>query len=101
MKMVDPKTVVDSVGDGVVSALGLFPNIAQKVAQNAANYATGAQRDLASIKAAMPDDPTILPRVAFGVVGQTVGAGIGMVEAIIAGTNQTLNDIKAQANRVL
>jgi len=97
----DPKEAVDSVVDGVLSAVGFFPNVAENIARNATDYATAVRRDLEDIKTSMPDRPEVLPRVAFGIIGQTIGAGVGMVEAVATGIDKTAKDIKSQTRRVI
>lgn len=98
--MVDPKVLVDSVADGAISVVETIPNIAEKIAANATDYAAAVKRDLEDIKASMPDKPEVIPRVAFGIIGQTVGAGLGMFGAIAAGVKESIDEIKAQTKRV-
>lgn len=96
----DLKTLVDSVADGAISALGTFPSVAEKVAANATDYAAAVKRDLEDVKTNMPDKPEVIPRVAFGIIGQTVGAGLGMFGAIAAGVKESIDEIRAQTKRV-
>jgi len=100
MAKIDPKEIADSVADGVISALELFPYVAEGVAKNAQEYASAVHKDLEEVKAKMPEDPVVIPRVVLGVVGQTIGAGLGMVEAVVSGIDKTVKDIKAQTKRV-
>jgi len=97
---INPMTVVDSVGDSVVSVLGIFPTIAENIARNATNYAGAVRNDLESIKREMPKNPLIIPKVAVGIIGQTLGAGIGMFEAVTSGVDKTFKDVKAQTRRL-
>jgi len=98
--MIDLTTGVDSVADGVISAGGALPNVAENVAKEASSYAAAISRDLDELKADMPDHPEAVPRVALGVVGQTVGAGLGLIGAVVAGVDKAIKDIKTQTERV-
>ena len=97
---IDLKTIVDSVGDGIVSAIGVLPNVAENVAKNAADYAAAVGKDLDDLKTNMPDHPEALPRVALGIVGQTIGAGLGIIGGIVDGIDKSIKEIRAQAERV-
>jgi len=98
--MIDLKNVVDSVAGGVVSAAEILPNVAENVAKNATDYAGAIRRDLEDLKTNMPDRPEVIPRVVFGIAGQTVGAGIGVIEAVVMGIDKTVKDIKTQTKRI-
>jgi len=100
MPRLDPKEIVDSVADGVLSAAGFLPNTAENIARNATDYAASVRRSLDEVKTNMPDRPEVIPRAALGIVGETIGAGIGMVEAVAMGVSKTIKDIKTQAKRV-
>ena len=97
---IDPKNIVDSVANGVVSAIGVLPNVAENVAKNATDYAAAVSKDLGELKANMPDHPEVVPRVALGIVGQTIGAGFGMIGGVIAGVDKAIKEIREQTERV-
>ena len=94
---IDPKKIVDSVANGVVSAIGVLPNVAENVAKNATDYAVAVGKDLDELKANMPDHPEVVPRVALGIVGQTIGAGLGMIGGVVAGVDKAIKEIREQA----
>ena len=96
----DPKVVVDSVVDGAVGAAQFFPRAAENVAKVATVYAASANKNLNELKAKMPEDPTVVPQLLLGFIGETVGAGIGMVEAIVIAGSDTAKDVKSQIARV-
>lgn len=100
MPRFDPKEIVDSVADGALSAAQFLPNTAENIARNATDYAASVRRSLDEVKTNMPDRPEVVPRVAFSIIGETVGAGIGMIEAVAMGVDKTVKDIKSQTKRV-
>lgn len=96
----DPKVIVDSVVDGAVGAAQFFPRAAENIAKVADAYAVSANKNINDFKAKMPDEPAVVPRLLLSVVGETIGAGIGMVEAIINAGAETAKDVKSQIKRV-
>ena len=97
---IDPKKIVSSVANGVISAVGVLPCVAENVAKNAADYAAAVSKDLADLKANMPDHPEVVPRVALGIVGQTLGAGLGMLGGIVGGVDKAIKEIRAETEKV-
>lgn len=96
----DPKEIVDSVVDGAVGVIQFFPRAAENVAKVADAYAVSANKNISDFKAKMPDEPAVLPRLALSVIGETIGAGIGMFEALISAGAATATDVKSQIKRV-
>ena len=95
----DPKDLVDSVGDGIVSAVQVFPRVAENVAGVAHAYASSVNRSIDEFKAKMPDEPAVIPRMLGSVAGETLGAAIGLVEAVVRAGSTTAADIKSQISR--
>ena len=98
-ELADPKKIVDSICDGALSALQFFPRAAQNIAANATAYASSVNSNLNSIKAGMPDDPAVIPRAIGSVLGETLGAGIGMLEAVIGAGSDTAREVSSQIKR--
>jgi len=95
----DPREIVDSIADGALSALQLFPRIAENIAANATGYAVSVNRNINNIKASMPDDPAVIPRTLGSIIGETFGAGIGMIEAVINAGSTTAREVSSQIKR--
>jgi len=100
-KLPDPKTLVDSVADGVVEAAEAPARIAKNVATVADSFAGEMKANMDDFKARMPDDLSVIPDAAIKAVGQTTKAGLGMFEAFGKGVMDTLEGIKGQIQRVL
>ena len=98
-KLPDPKTIVDSIGDGVVSAAQVLPRVAENVAGVAQAYAGSVNRNINEFKAKMPDEPAVIPRMIGSIFGETVGAVVGLVEAVVRAGSTTVTDIKSQIDR--
>ena len=98
-KLPDPKTIVDSIGNGVVSAAQVLPRAAENVAGVAQAYAGSVNRSINEFKAKMPDEPAVIPRMVGSIIGETVGAVFGLVEAVVRAGSATASDIKSQIDR--
>ena len=94
-KLPDPKDLVDSVADGAVE-------LAEGPVRVAANlkHLSEIHQAMDTIKSRLPDDPSVIADVAVKAVGQTVQAGIGLVEGVGKGITDTLDGIKSQIRRV-
>ncbi len=96
----DPKTIVDSVADGVIEAAEGPVRIAKNVAVVAETFATDVKTNMEDVKRRMPDDPAVLADAGVKAIGQTTKAGLAMVEAVGQGIMDTFAGVKAQINRV-
>ena len=101
VKLPDPKTLADSIADGVIEAAEGPVRIANNVAGVATSFAAEVKANMDGVKSAMPDDPSVIPDAAIKAVGQTVKAGLSMVEGVGRGVMDTFTAIKSQINRVL
>lgn len=99
-KLPDPKTVVDSVADGVVELAEGPARVAKNVASVADTFASDVKANMDEVKSRMPDDPSVIPNVAVKAVGQTVKAGLGIFEAFGKGAMDTFEGVKGQIERV-
>ena len=99
-KLPDPKTLVDSVLDGVVELAEGPARVANNVAGVAQTFASEVKANMDSAKAAMPDDPLVLPGAAVKAIGQTVNAGLGIFEGVGKGVMDTFDAVKNQIRRV-
>lgn len=97
--LTDPKELVDSVVEGVIGAAQFFPRAAENVAKVADAYAVSTNKNINDFKAQMPEEPAVIPRLVGSVLGQTVGAGFGMLEAVGNAVMDTAKDIKSQISR--
>ena len=98
--MPDPKTIVDSVADGALEIAESVPRMAENVAGVCTTFASEARSNIETVKSRLPDDPAVLPDVAIKAVGQTVHAGIGIVEGIGQGIMDSIAGVKNQIRRV-
>ena len=96
----DPKTLVDSMLDGVVELAEGPARVAGNVAGVAESFASEVKSNMDSVKSALPDDPGVLPDAAIRAVGQTVNAGLGMFEGIGKGVMDTFEAVRNQIRRV-
>ncbi len=96
----DPKTIVDSIADGVVEAAEGPVRVAKNVASVAETYATDVKANMEDVKTRMPDDPAVLADAAVKAVGQTAKAGLALVEGVGQGIMDTFEGVKKQINRV-
>lgn len=99
-KLPDPKTLADSIADGVIEAAEGPVRIANNVASVAQSFASEVKGNMEEVKAKMPDDPSVIPDAAVKAVGQTVKAGLGMVEGVGKGVMDTFAAVKSQIQRV-
>jgi len=98
--MPDPKTLVDSVADGVIEAAEGPARVAKNVASVADTFATEVKGNMDNVKGQMPDNPGVLVDAAVKAAGQTAKAGLGMIEGVGKGVMETFEGIKTQIKRV-
>ena len=96
----DPKNLVDSVADGAIELAEGPARVATNVANIAGTFASEVKANMDNVKGKLPDDPSVIPEAAIKAVGQTVKAGLGMVEAIGQGAMDTFEGVKKQIQRV-
>jgi len=96
----DPKTLVDSVLDGIVEVAEGPARVADNVAGVAGTFASEMKANMDTVKGKLPDDPSVIPDAAIKAAGQTVKAGLGMVEAVGKGAMDTFEGVKNQIRRV-
>jgi len=101
VKIPDPKELVDSIADGVVEAAEGPVRVANNVAGVATSFASEIKANMDEVKSRMPDDPSVIADAAVKAVGQTVKAGLSMVEGVGRGVMDTFAAVKSQINRVL
>jgi len=94
------KTLVDSIADGAVEVAEGPARVAKNVAGVADTFASEMKANMDSVKASLPDDPSVIPNVAIKAVGQTVNAGLGMFEGFGKGIMDTFEGVKSQIRRV-
>ena len=99
-KLPDPKTVVDSIADGVVEAAEGPARVATNIASVAQTFASEMKANMDNVKGSLPDDPSVIPDAALKAVGQTVNAGLGMFEGVGRGLMDTFEAVKNQIKRV-
>lgn len=96
----DPKTLVDSVLDGVIEVAEGPARVAKNIASVADTFAGEVKANMDSIKSSLPDNPAVIPDASIKAVGQTVRAGLGMFEGIGKGVLDTFDAVKNQIKRV-
>ena len=99
-KLPDPKTLVDSIADGVVEVAEGPARVAKNVADVAGTFASEVKANMDSVKSGLPDNPAVIPDAAIKAVGQTANAGLGMVEGLGKGIMDTFEAVKSQIRRV-
>lgn len=99
-KLPDPKTLVDSIADGVVEAAECPARVAKNVASVADTFAGEVKSNMDNVKTRMPDDPSVIPDAAIKAVGQAANAGLGIFEGIGKGIMDTFEGVKGQIKRV-
>jgi len=100
-KLPDPKTLVDSIADGVVEVAEGPARVATNVAGVAGTFASEMKSNMDNVKSRLPDDPSVIADAAVKAVGQTAKAGLGMVEGVGKGIMDTFEAVKGQIERVL
>lgn len=96
----DPKELVDSVADGAVEIAEAPARVATNIAGTAQTFASDVKNNLDEIKRRLPDDPSALADVGVKAIGQTVKAGLGILEGTGKGILDTLEGVKNQIRRV-
>jgi len=97
----DPKTLVDSIADGVVEVAEGPARVAKNVAGVCESFASEVKSNMDDFKTRMPDDPSVIADAAVKAVGQTAKAGLGIIEGIGNGIQDTFKAVKSQIERVL
>ena len=97
----DPKTLVDSVADGVVEVAEGPARVAKNIADVAGTFASNMKSNMDDFKGRMPDDPSVIADAVVKAVGQTAKAGLGMIEGVGKGVMDTFEAVKGQIERVL
>lgn len=100
VKLPDPKELVDSVADGAAEIIKGPARVADNVATVAETYAREMHTNVDDVQKRMPDDPSVIADFAVKTVGQTVKAGIGMLEGFGKGAMDTFEGVKSQIRRV-
>jgi len=101
MNFPDPKVVVDSIGDGALTVVNTLPDAGKRLLNVGADYAGQIESDISAIKSGLPDNPGVIVDTGVKLIGQTVSAGIGGVEALAASFLNTLNGVKTEIGRVI
>ena len=96
----DPKTLADSIADGVVEIAEGPARVAKNVAAVADSFASEVKANMDNVKSSMPDNPAVIPAAAIKAVGQAANAGLGMVEGFGKGIMDTFEAVKGQIKRV-
>ncbi len=98
--LTSPKTLVDSIGDGVVTVAECPVKIAGNLASVAQTLANQAQANLEDVKRRTPDDPMVLIDAPVKAVAQTFKAGVSLVGAFVNPLAATLSEVQSQIQRV-
>jgi len=99
-KLPDPKTLADSIADGVLEVAEGPVRIADNVATVAEIYAKELRSGMDDVRRRMPDDPSVVPDFMLRTAGQTVRAGLGLFEGFGKGIMDTFAGVKTQIKRV-
>lgn len=96
----DPKVLVDSIADGAVELAEGPARVAENVASTCQTFASDMKANMENVKTQLPDNPSVIPDAAIKAVGQTVKAGLGIVEGIGKGAMDTFSAVQNQIRRV-
>jgi len=99
-KLPDPKTIVDSVADGIVELAEGPVRVAKNVAVVADTFATEVMANMDNIKTRMPDDPSVIPDAAAKAVGHTAKAGLGIINSFGKAATDTFAAVENQIRRI-
>lgn len=101
MKFPNPKNIIDGLGDSVLTIVEILPRTGQNVARVLDNYAGQADSHIKEVKSQMPEEPGAVPQALFGAIGETIGAGIGVVEGFIKAGTDTISEVKGNIDRAM
>ena len=96
----DPKVLIDSIADGAVEVAEAPVRLAKNTAFVAEKFADSVKVNMDDFKTRMPDDPAAIVDCAIKGAGQTVNAGIGMLEGFGLAVMETFGAIENQIKRV-
>ena len=99
-RLPDPKVLIDSIADGAIELAEGPARVAKNVADVAGIFASEVKANLDDVKAKLPDDPMVIPNAVVKGAGQTIKAGLGLVEAVGKGAMDTFEAVKSQIKRV-
>jgi len=97
--MPDPKILVDSVADGALEVVEVVPRVAENCAIVGTIFAASMKSNIDSVKGHMPDNPGVLPDLAVKAVGETVIAGVGLIQGLGKGIMDSLGGVQDQIRR--
>lgn len=101
VQLPDPKTIVDSIGDGAIEILETVSRVAEKEGGVMTSYAGTLKACAEDIKRRTPDDPSVFIDATIKAVGATVKAVVGTGEALVGGIDETAKGLKSQIERVV
>ena len=99
-KLPEPKTIVDSIGDGVVELAEGPVRVAINTAEVAKTFASNVKANMEDFKNRMPQDLSAIPDCAVRAAAHTIQDGLGFFEGIGKGVTDTLDGVKNQIKRV-
>jgi len=96
----DPKVLIDSIADGAVEFAEAPVRLAENTAVVATVFANSVKANMEDFKKRMPDDPAAIVDCTIKGAGQTVNAGINMVEGFGKAVMDTFGAVETQIKRV-
>ena len=99
-KLPELRTIVDSLGDGVVELAQGPVRVAENTAEGAKNFASHVKSNMDDFEKRMPQDLSAIPDCAFKAVAHTVSDSISLFEGVGKGIHDTLDGVKNQIKRV-
>ena len=100
VKLPEPQTIIDSLGDGVVELAEGPVRVAANTADVAKNFASNVKGNMEDFKKRMPQDLSAIPDCAVKAAAHTVADGISLFEGIGKAITETLDGVKNQIKRV-
>jgi len=101
IKLPEPQTIVDSIGDGVVELAEGPVRAAINTADVAKNFATDVKANMDDFKKRMPADLSAVPDFAVRAATHTLKAGLDFVDGIGKAGVETFEAVRAQTKRII
>jgi len=100
IKLPEPQTIVDSIGDGAVELAEGPVRAAINTADVAKTFATDVKANMDDFKKRMPADLSAVPDCAVRAATHTLKAGLDFIDGIAKAGMETFDAVRAQAKRI-
>ena len=97
----DPKTLVDSIGDGVAELVQLPMRLTAVAGHRIEVAGTEAQGVVRMLTEALPDRPEVIPNAVVLLGKNSINGVLSSVEEIVGAFGATAKGVQGQIRRVL